>query len=196
MAQERFLIVAIREPDDCFARFSESANRARIAAGRTDDSDPYAWIEATYSLQLRRWREATHLCSFTPSAYFIWLENVFVGDPNAAWEADPDPLGLEYESGGDRCGYGIYHDDYPRDFVCDSIVIDTVRDLGIRKPNVSDSPLLRSDAESERLETYNRAIWRHAEEIAIDLRGNGLWCPALNVAAFRGRNPHLYRAAA
>lgn len=200
MAKEKFLIVAVRTPDDCFGRFSETKNRADLAAGTADPNDPYSWIEGSYEIQLRRYREATHICSFTPSAYYVWLQNVFVGNPNTAWEHDGDPRGLEYESGGadGQHGYGTYYDEYPPEFVCDTITVDTVKHLGIRKPRSSSKPLsLRSDAEVEAMDKYHRAIWQAAEEASQEIgRNGGYWCNGLDVYAFRqreraGRTPGL-----
>lgn len=176
MAKERFLIVAVPMPDDCFGRFSETENRAAIDAGTMDPDDPYAWVEASFELVLVRHRKATHLCSFTPSAYYVWLQNAFVGEPNAAWEHDGDPEGLEYESGGEGHGYGTYRDDYDPRFVCETFTIDTVRDLGMRKPR---------DRQEEAMEVYHRALWKYAEEAAHEIRCNGLYAPILNVWTYR-----------
>lgn len=188
MAKEKFLIVAVREIDDCFSRFSETENRKNLDAGTADESDPYSWIEATYSIQLRRWREATHICSITPSAYYVWMQNVFVGQPNAEWKYDGDPDGLELESGGEWHGYGDYQDDYDPAFVCDSFTIDTVKDLGLRKPVANRILSRRNDAELDKLDAYHKAIWKHAEEAAHEILHNGGgWCDALDVFAFRQR---------
>lgn len=178
MAKEKFLIVAVRQLDDCFGRFSESDNRAALDAGTADASNPYSWIEATYNIELRRYREATHLCSFTPSAYYVWLENAFVGSPNAAWEHDGDPEGLERENGGERHGYGTYLDDYDPAFICESFTIDTVKDLGLRKPR----------AGTAKAEEYHNAIWELAEETAGQIGSNGGFsCDGLDVYKFRQR---------
>jgi hypothetical protein len=188
MAKEKFLIVATRQMDDCFSRFSETANRAALDAGTANPDDAYSWIEATYNIELRRYREATHICSFTPSAYYVWLQNQFVGVPNAAWEYDGDPDGLEYENGSERDGYGTYRDEYPAEMVCDSFVIDTVKDLGIRKPAERISLSRRSDAQIDKLDAYQRAIWNQAEEIAQEAgRNGGYWADCLNVFNFRQR---------
>lgn len=183
MAKEKFLIIATRMPDDCFSRFSESENRANLDAGTADETDAYSWIEASYEIQLVRHREATHICSFTPSAYYVWLQNAFVGIPNAEWDHDGDPDGLELESGGEYNGYGTYEDDYSPAFICDSFTIDTVKDLGLRKPRKDGRGFNNSDA----AEAYHSAIWKLAEEAALDIKCNGLWCDALDVYAFRQR---------
>lgn len=188
MAKEKFLIVAIREIDDCFSRFSESANRAKLDAGIADPNDAYSWIEATYSIQLRRYREATHLCSFTPSAYYVALQNQFVGEPNAKWRYDGDPEGLEYEMGGQHNGYGTYRDEYPGEMICDTITIDTVKDLGLRKPAERGTLSRRTDKQAEKIDAYHRAIWNAAEEAAHEIGINGgFWCDGLDVFAFRQR---------
>lgn len=167
MAKEKFLIVAEKMSDDCFARFSETANRAAISAGTADETDAYSWVEASFEIQLRRHREATHLCSFTPSAYYIWLENQFAGHPNAAWEDDGDPDGLERASGGDDHGYGTYHDEYDPRFVCETFTIDTMKDLEtpMRKPS-DNSP-------ADYVDAYHKAIWEAAEEAAREMMCNG-----------------------
>lgn len=186
MAKEKFLIVAIREIDDCYSAFSETANRAALDAGTADHDNPYSWIEASYSIQLRRWREATHICSFTPSAYYVWLQNVFVGTPNAAWEADADPLGLERESGGEYGDYGTYYDEYPADIVCDTFTVDSVKQLGIRKPAECATLSRRSDKTMEAMDRYSRAIWKAAEEGASEIGANGgFWADRLDVFKFR-----------
>ena len=176
MAKERFLIVAVPMPDDCFGRFSETENRAAIDAGTMDPDDPYAWVEASFELVLVRHREATHLCSFTPSAYYVWIQNAFVGEPNAAWEYDGDPDGLERESGGEGHGYCTYRDEYDPRFVCETFTIDTVRDLGMRKPR---------DSQEETAEVYHRALWKYAEEAAHEIACNGLDAPILSVWTYR-----------
>lgn len=182
MAKEKFLIVAIREPDDCFGRFSETTNLANLDAGVADPDDAYGWIEATYSIQLRRHREATHICSFTPSAFYIWLQNQFVGEPNSKWEYDGDPEGLELENGGERHGYGTYRDEYPDEMICETFTIDTVKHLGLRKPRAD----RRGFNNSEAAEAYHRAIWEAAEEAAHEIgRNGGWWCEGLDVFAFR-----------
>lgn len=185
MAKEKFLIVAVRMPDDCFGRFSETVNRANLDAGCADPGDPYSWIEASFEIQLRRYREATHICSFTPSAYYVWLANAFVGKPNAAWEYDGDPDGLEMESGGEWHGYGEYHDEYDSALVCDTFTIDTVRDLGLKKPAVPHSLMRRSDAATDKLDAYHRTIWHAAEEAAFEIGRNGYWADGLDVYRFR-----------
>lgn len=188
MAKEKFLIVATRLPDDSFGNFSETANRAKLDSGTADADDYYSWIEASYSIELRRYREATHICSFTPSAYYVWLCNQFVGVPNAAWEADGDPDGLEHDSGGEHDGYGTYYDEYPVEMICGSFTINTVKDLGIRKPSARTSLSRRSDKDLEKLDAYQRAIWKQAEEIACEAGNNGgHWCTGLDVYAFRQR---------
>lgn len=177
MAKERFLIIASRASDDCYSRFSESDNRAAIEAGTVDTSDPYSWIEASFEIRLVRWREATHLCSITPSAYYVWLQNVFVGQPNEAWQADGDPEGLECENGGEGHGYGTYRDDYDSRFICETFTIDTMRDLEspMRKPGNT-----RSDAG----ERYHAAIWKAAEEAAQEM-GVAYAAPILETYTFR-----------
>lgn len=183
MAKEKFLIVAVRNMDDCFGRFSETANRAALDAGTADPTDPYSWIEASYQLVLVRYREATHLCSFTPSAWQVFIQNEFVGVPNAAWQYDGDPEGLEYENGGEVGDYGTYRDDYDPAYVCDSFTIDTVKDLDLRKPR-QPRYLDRAGAAHD---AYHNAIWKAAEEIAFEISRNGLYCDALDVHAFRKR---------
>lgn len=174
MAKEKFLIVAVKMPDDCFGRFSETANRAAISAGTANENDAYSWIEGSFEIQLRRHREATHLCSFTPSAYYIWLENQFAGQPNAAWEDDGDPDGLECESGGEYHGYGEYRDEYDPRFVCETFTIDTMKDL--------ETPMRKADTEA-----YHNAIWQAAEEAAREMLCNGAGGQAdiLDVYAYR-----------
>lgn len=189
MAKEKFLIVAVRQMDDCFGRFSETENRLNLDAGTADTSDPYSWIEATYNLVLVRYREATHLCSFTPSAWQVFIQNAFVGVPNEAWECDGDPEGLECENGGEYGSYGTYRDEYADAYICDSFTIDTVKDLGLRKPADRGTLSRRnaSEKQAEAADRYHRAIWDAAEEIASDIRCNGLWCDALDVFHFRKR---------
>ena len=170
MAKERFLIVAVQMHDDSFGRFSESANRDAIDAGTADPNDAYSWIEASFEIQLRRWREATHICSFTPSARYEWIQNYFVGEPNALWNYDGDPDGLEMESGGEWGGYGDYQDDYDPRFVCADFTIDTVKDLGLRKPPADSRGFNNSDASGR----YLDAIWDHAQELAHDMNCDGV----------------------
>lgn len=172
MAKERFLIVAIPMIPECFNRFSETDNRERIDSGETS-SDPYSWIEATFELRLIRECEATHICSLTPSAWSIWLENVFVGVPNAAWERDPDPDCLEHESGGDRGDYVTFHDSYDKRFIAGSFTVDSVKDIGMRKP---------SKHNADALDAYRDAIWSHAEEIAP---GYTIGAPVCDVFTYR-----------
>lgn len=183
MAKEKFLIVAVRNMDDCFGRFSESANRANLDAGTADPADPYSWIEASYTLCLVRYREATHCCSFTPNAWQVFIQNEFVGVPNAAWDHDGDPDGLAYENGGERGSYGTYRDEYDAAYICDSFTIDTVKDLGLRKPRRP----VHLDRATDKHETYHDAIWKAAEDVAHEIACNGLWCDALDVHAFRKR---------
>lgn len=194
MAKEKFLIVAVRLPDDCFGRFSETKNRAALDAGTADPDDAYSWIEASYEIQLRRWREATHICSFTPSAYFVWLQNQFVGEPNAAWEYDGDPEGLESESGGERHGYGSYQDEYDPAVICTIFTIDTVKQLGLYKPLVRNSLSRRTEKELAAIDAYHTVIWQEAEYAAMEIgRNGGYWCDALDVFTFRQRE-HAERA--
>ena len=179
MAKEKFLIVAVQSHEDCYSRFSESENRAAIDAGEMDQDDPYAWIESVFEIRLVRWREATHICSFTPSAYYVWIQNFFVGQPNETWERNGDPDGLEMESGGEDHGYGTYRDDYDSRFVCASFTIDTMKHLdGLRKPR---------DMASDAGEAYHDAIWKLAEETAHEMNCNGVSdeAPILNVWTYR-----------
>lgn len=164
MAKEKFLIVAIPDSDDCYARFSETANREAISAGTMDHDDPYAWIEKSFEIVLIRDREATHLCSFTPSAYYVWLQNGFAGEPNAAWRDDGDPEGLERESCGDGHGYTTYRDTWDKRFIVDTFTLDTMKTLDLRKPR---------DMRSAAGEAYHDAIWKAAEEIANEINRNG-----------------------
>jgi hypothetical protein len=184
MAKEKFLIIAVRQEDDCFGRFSESANRDALDAGTSDTSDPYSWIEASYNLVLVRDKEATHLCSFTPNAWQVFIQNAFVGKPNEAWEDDGDPEGLEQENGGERGSYGTYRDEYDSAFVCDTFTIDTMKDLDkpLRKPRDT-----RLSDRGDKHEAYHDAIWKAAEEAAHEISHNGLWCDALDVMAYRQR---------
>ena len=187
MAKEKFLIIAVQMHEDCFPRFSESENRAAIDAGEMDQDDPYAWIESAFEIRLVRWREATHICSMTPSANYTWIQNQFVGQPNEAWEYSGDPGGLEYENGGERGGYGTYRDDYDPRFVCATFTIDTVKDLGLHKPRESRSLSRRSESESGEIEAYRDAIWKLAEEIALEMNCNGVAgdAPILDVWTYR-----------
>ncbi|HDZ74086.1 MAG TPA: hypothetical protein ENH55_15275 [Aurantimonas coralicida] len=180
MAKEKFLIIASPMMRGCFGRFDEDANCAAIDAGTVDTGDAYSWIEASFEIKLIRHREATHICSFTPSAYGVWLKNEFVGVPNEAWEYDGDPDGLELESGGTRGDYGAYRDEYDPRFICETFVIDTVADLGIRK---------------SKSEAYHEAIWQAAEESADESVANGAGgcAPILDVFTYRQwqRERHL-----
>lgn len=176
MAKEKFLIIARQMPVDCFARFSETANREAIDAGTANPDDAYSWIEASFEIRLVRWREATHLCSFTPSAWSIWLANFFVGAPNAKWEEDGDPDGLEMESGGEHGDYITYRDEYDPRFIVDTFTIDTMK-VGIgRKPANN-----RSDAG----ERYHDAIWSAAEDAAHEIMCNSYDAPIFDVFTFR-----------
>jgi hypothetical protein len=178
MAKEKFLIIAVPVPVDCFGRFSETANRAEIDAGTVDTSDSYSWIEKTFEYQLIRWREATHICSFTPSARYYFLQNYFVGIPNWAWEADGDEDGLESENGGEVGGYGTYRDDYDSRFIVETFTIDTMKHLdGLRKPR---------DMRSDKGEAYTEKVWTLAEETAREMQCNGLpEAPICNVWTYR-----------
>lgn len=180
MAKEKFLIVASPIPDDCFSRFSETENRQAISDGTADPDDAYSWIEGSFSIQLVRDKEATHLCSFTPSAYFIWLQNAFAGQMNEKWLDDGDPEGLEHEAGGEYHGYDTYRDTYDPRFICETFIIDTMKDLDepLRKPR---------DSRSEAGEAYHSAIWKAAEEVASELGSNGAFdaAPILNALEFR-----------
>ncbi len=199
MAKEKFLIIATPMPDDCSGRFSETKNRADISAGAADPDDAYSWIEASFEIQLVRYREATHICSFTPSARYEWLANFFVGEPNEKWIDDGDPEGLEHESGGEFGGYGTYRDEYDPRFVVDTFTIDTMRDLPepMRKPR--GSAMMRSRdrmtpaqrAADERREAaheaYLDAIWKAASEAAQEMSCNTDWstAPILDVFTYR-----------
>lgn len=175
MAKEKFLIVAVLLPADCFGRFSETENIARIDAGAPSD-DPYSWIEASFEVRLIRWREATHLCSFTPSAWSVWLENAFVGIPNAVWERDGDPDGLERESGDETGRYITYRDEYDPRFIVNTFTLDTMA-LGIgRKPR---------DSRSAAGEAYHDALWNAAEDAAHEVMANGCDAPIFNVFTYR-----------
>lgn len=190
MAKEKFLIIASRLPDDCFGLFSETENRAHIDAGTVDQNDPYAWIEASFEILLVRHREATHICSFTPSARYAWLGNAFCGEPNAAWEADGDPEGLENESGGDAYGYTTYRDEYDPRFICETFTVDTMKDLDtpMRYPRRSMATSLtrRDESDLARIETYTEAVWSYAEEAAREMMNNGAgWADICNVYTFR-----------
>jgi hypothetical protein len=188
MAKEKFLIVASQCHDDCFSRFSETANREAIEAGTANPEDAYSWIEASFEIRLIRWREATHICSFTPSAYYVWLQNYFVGFPNAKWDYDGDPEGLERENGGEWHGYATYRDDYDSRFICAEFTIDTMRDLEspMRKPSHKRRAMTTGD-HGEAVERYNAAIWKRAEEIAHEMDCNGGLdgAPILNGWTFR-----------
>lgn len=180
MAKEKFIILAVKMEDDCFGRFSESANKEAIGNGTADESDAYSWIEGSFEIQLRRHREATHLCSFTPSAYYVWLENQFVGKPNPEWDMNGDPDGLERESGGEYHGYGTYRDDYDKRFICETFTIDTMHDL--------DEPLRAPGKRGgDYADAYHAAIWKAAEDAAQDLLNNGAGgqAPILSTYAFR-----------
>ncbi|MBS3648825.1 hypothetical protein KEU06_09425 [Pseudaminobacter sp. 19-2017] len=187
MAKEKFLIIAEKMIPDCFGVFSETANCAAIDAGTADPSDPYSWIEASFEIKLVRYREATHICSLTPSAYYVWLQNQFVGEPNAAWDRDGDPEGLEFENGGECHGYGTYRDEYDPRFICETFTIDTMKDLPdpMRKPTVRNTLSHRTDKEQSALDRYHRAIWKAAEEAAREMMCNSLWCDILNVYTYR-----------
>lgn len=179
MAKERFLIIASPAIDDCFSRFSESENREAIAAGTADPDDAYSWIEKTFEIRLVRWREATHICSFTPSARYEFLANYFVGQSNEKWLDDGDPDGLETENGGESGGYGTYRDDYDPRFIVDEFTIDTMKHLdGLRKPR---------DNRSEAGERYLDAIWNLAIETAHEMSCNTDWgtAPILSTFAYR-----------
>lgn len=178
MAKERFLIVATRMYDDCFSRFSESANREAINAGVADPHDAYSWVEASFEIQLRRWREATYICSFTPCARFEWLQDYFVGVPNAAWADNPDPENLEAECGGNLTDYGTYYDKYDPRFICADFTIYPASELGLRKPRGNNS-----DAGMR----YHNAIWERALETAQEMIANGAAgaAPILDVLSFR-----------
>jgi hypothetical protein len=178
MAKEKFLIVATPMIDDCFGRFSETDNRAAISDGTMDERDAYAWIEKSFEIHLVRYREATHICSFTPSAHQVWLQNYFVGEPNAKWDEDGDPEGLEYESGGETHGYGTYYDDYDPRFVCETFVIDTMRDL--------DEPMRAPSKRSDKADAYLQAIWEKAEEVAREsVASSAVDAPILSVIPYR-----------
>lgn len=180
MAKEKFLIVAVPQMHDCFGRFSETANRASIDAGTMDQDDPYAWIEQSFEIVLIRHREATHICSFTPSAWQVFLGNEFVGQPNAAWNEDGDPDGLEGENGGSHGDYGTYRDTYDERFICDTFTIDTLADM--------DEPMRAPGKRgTDYAERYHDAIWRHAEDVAREMNCNGVnsQAPILDVYTFR-----------
>ena len=177
MAKEKFLIVAVPMMDDCFARFSETANREAISNGTADHDEAYSWIEKSFEIVLVRDREATHICSFTPSQYYVWLQNAFAGQPNAAWEDNADPEGLERESGGEWHGYKTYHDAYDSRFIVDSFTLDTMKILGLRKPR---------DMRSAAGDAYVDSIWKAAEQIAMDIGNNGGFdAPILGAYAYR-----------
>lgn len=185
MAKEKFLIVAVPMIPDCFGIFSETTNCEAIDSGKPLES-AYGWIEASFEIVLIRYREATHICSFEPSAYYVWLQNAFVGIPNAAWGDNGDPAGLENESGGEEHGYRLYRDEYDSRLICHSLTIDTVKDLGIRKPAVCSSLSRRTDREHEAVEAYHKAIWGQAEETAWEIgRNGGFWCDGLDVFTYR-----------
>jgi hypothetical protein len=189
MAKEKFLIIASPMMDDCFGPFSETKNRAAIEAGTADPADPYSWIEKSFEIRLVRWRERTHICSLTPSAYFVWLANFFVGSPNAAWDYDGDPLGLERESGGEFHGYGTYFDDYDPRFIVDTFTVDTMRDLlesPMRKPRHKRHCMTTGD-HGAAVERYHAALWKHAEEAALEMGCNTDWgsAPILGVKCYR-----------
>jgi hypothetical protein len=188
MAKEKFLIIATPMADDCFSRFSETANREAIDEGYANPEDAYSWIEKSFEIQLIRWREATHICSFTPSAYFVWLQNYFVGAPNESWERGGDPDGLENESGGEFHGYAEYRDDYDARFVCAEFTIDTMRDLPepMRKPRKKRHAMTTGD-HGDAAERYHAAIWERAEESAHEMAHNGgiTGAPILDVWMFR-----------
>jgi hypothetical protein len=186
MAIEKFHIVAVQMPKDCFSRFSETANLEAKESGAANQSDAYGWIEAAFEIVLIREREATYICSFEPTQYYIWLQNAFVGTPNGAWEYDGDPDGLEMESGGDCHGYMGYRDDWPKAFICSTIKIDTVKDLGLRKPRIRNTLSRRTEKEVDALESYNKQIWASAEESAHEIgRNGGFWCDGLNAETWR-----------
>lgn len=179
MAREKFLIVAIPAMDDCFTRFKETENREAIEAGTMGQSDPYAWIEQTFEVVLVRYREATHLCSLTPSARQEFLQNVFVGDPNEAWQEDGDPEGLEYENGGELSSYGTYRDEYDPRFICGSFEVDTMKELAtpMRAP---------TNRHTEYAEKYLDAIWAQAKEVAGEAGANGGYdAPIFGVYTYR-----------
>ena len=189
MTKEKFLIIAEPIHEDCFGRFSETENCATIDAGAMNENDAYSWIEASFEIRLVRYREATHICSFTPSARYTWLQNAFIGIPNSKWNYDGDPEGLERENGGEIGGYGTYSDEYDPRFICDTFTVDTVKVLGIRKP-----PAKRGDA----LDEYHEEIWRVAEEAAFEIIANGgVDAPILDVWTYRQwRRECLLRARA
>jgi hypothetical protein len=188
VAKEKFLLIASPMIDDCFSAFSETKNREAIEAGTADSADPYSWIEKSFEIRLVRWREATHVCSFTPSAYYVWLQNYFVGTPNAAWDHDPDPLGLERENGGEFHGYGAYLDDYDPRFIVDTFTVDTMRDLEspMRKPRRKRYCMTTGD-HGAAADRYHWAIWKRAEEVAHEMGCNTDWgsAPILNVFRYR-----------
>lgn len=199
MAKEKFLIIAVPMTDDCFSRFSETENRQRIESGEPSPSDAYAWIEKTFEIRLIRHREATHICSLTPSSRYEFLANYFVGEPNEAWIYDGDPDGLESENGGEHGGYGAYRDDYDSRFIVDSFMVDTMRDLPepMRKPR--GSAMMKSrrrmtarernaeDRQEAAHDAYHDAVWEAALNVAHELGRNTDWgtAPILNVFTYR-----------
>lgn len=188
MAKERFLIIASPMHDDCFERFSETANRARIDAGEPSD-DPYAWIEASFEIRLIREGEKTHCADLAPSSRCEWLANAFVGvrplgayyEGSGVFSQRPtfnDPDDLELENGDEEGGYCSYVESPDPRFIAGEITVDSMRDLEepLRRPRRADTPAG---------EAYTEAVWEAAKRFAIREYGSCWGAPILDVRTYR-----------
>lgn len=153
MAVEKFSIIAVEET-------------SYWAEGLLEDNE----IEAAFGIYLIRNGERTHICSFTPSSWCVWLTNEFAydGDNEAAHEW----AGEAMHEGGESDYFGFMDPDTmdPR-FIANSFTVEVPDDL---------------TPEGRETEAYHDAIWEAAREAAHELDCNGGLFPDIaNLRTYR-----------
>lgn len=126
-------------------------------------------IEGAFGLYLIRHGEGTHICSFTPSSWCVFIGNEFVYDSDN--EKAHEFAGDNMNEGGRDDYFGFIDADKldPR-FIAETFTL----------PEDADRP----DYETDR-DGYHTAIWTTAEEEAREFSCNGLWADICSLYTFR-----------
>lgn len=127
-------------------------------------------IEGAFGYYLIRHGEATHICSFTPNSWCVFIKNEFVydSDNEAAHEWAGDQGRME---GGESDYFGMmYPDSMDPRFIAETFSIDVPDDL---------------TPEGRETEAYHDEIWKQAEEAAHELECNNLWADINSLWTYR-----------
>jgi hypothetical protein len=152
MAIEKFSVIAIEE----------SSNWAE---GLLEENG----IEGAFGYYLIRNGEATHICSFTPNSWCVFIKNEFVYDSDN--EAAHEWAGDRQYEGGESDYFGMMDPETmdPR-FIAETFTIDVPDDL---------------TPEGRETEAYHDEIWEQAEAVAREFDCNGLWADINNLWTYR-----------